>query len=53
MILGVVTTLGALAANYAKTHPFYKYKTQKLKEQYLTKAMNVFHRQPNRQQHEI
>ena len=53
MILGVVTALGALAANYAKTHPFYKYKTQKLKEQYLAKAMNAFHRQPNKHQHEI
>jgi len=32
----VVLLVGGLIARYAKTHPFYKYKTQKLKDKYFS-----------------
>ena len=34
ILLGVIVVLGGLVAGYMKKHPFYKYKTQKYKDQY-------------------
>lgn len=53
VVLGIVTALGALVARYAQTHPFYKYKTQKLKDHYVGKAMHAFHSRQSHHKNDI
>jgi hypothetical protein len=40
IVIGVLVLAGTLVARYMKTHPFYRYKTQKHKEHYQAK-MNI------------
>jgi len=41
ILLGAIVIIGGLVARYMQTHPFYKFKTQKYKEQYQIKLHDV------------